>query len=1186
MRMLDSLSRRLRLPAGKRLPSHVERSLFLRTNPSIEPLEARIAPATLISPTTVTFQDKNGDAATVTISKPLFTAANVSKVFTFDTGSVNGDNSATQQLELLNITALGPSARGMNLSITAVPVSSSPGVVNVGYINSSGIDLGIVNVGGDLGRIQVGDLVFSTPAMKSLTVESLGAQGIATQATGGNLNSLISGPVGSITVNGDIDQATIGIGGGPLGVLGALTVTGSINGGATAFSGSIRTQGGINTVQIDGSINGGAASSSGVIGTAGHLGAVIIDGSVIGAGGPFSGAILASGAIGSVQINGDLTGGSGADSGEIGTASTLGSVVIGGTVHGGGGPFSGVILASRAITSISITNGLVGGSGPNSGELGSGASIGTITIGSEGLPSPVLGPSPLDGTFQGIDSGSGAGSGIIVAQGSIGAVTIGGFIDGSFTNEDTIVRPHAAGKDFIGSGNGGGVISAGGGITSVNVTEGVDDGGILSGASIGAVTIGTSLSDGSEIHAHQNIGTVSVNFGNNDDNLIPGGIHPFGLPSQGFGGGILDSAILADNGSIGSISAGGSGFSSADPIGDASIAAGGNIGLIQAVASDGAMFGIFNSDVVAGSLGQVTASSGDGTGIYSSDFVVSRGIGTITGYGFSSGENGVSDGIFNTTIRAGAGIAGITAISYDTVNSGAGAIVSSGFDAGGSIGPINSTGAIAGSVFVAGINLGANFNVSGAGTFGNGSFGFGSSKSAVAATIGDITLNNSASAAQIEQSTFLAGVHGAGIDGVLGTKDDSVPAGSSIGTIVSPDGLDTVFVESGSIGITTSGAIVDTTYLATDSAVSAGGIGAIVVNAVIPGPSTSFVSGVKPLAALGVTAAISDSTFISNAGIAGISVILSGDGTDISTAGISGSTFLAGHAFGMIGVTNNVSGTTGSAYGIANSTFNAGYGGYGGTGDLFATLTQSGPDGSSAAIFDSNFDSSVCACMSANMGSISAENADTGSGAAGIVDSVFRVHGNIGSISSIMDSAIPTASAIQGSTFSAFGSIGQINTYGSILADSTGPSRFLAGYDIGTDMTFGNEDLGAKSLALHAGQSVGDVEVSGNFEGSDIIASINPGPGYVFGASTNTNVGSGGFMSFVTIGFDLQSDGSPFTSDHATSHAIEAATFAVSSTGSNPTVTAFGFTDQIPVVLYVDGSTGDVRITNLTPADT
>ena len=229
MNLVAFSHRLLRLPARRVMPASLPAG--------IESLEDRIAPATLVNPTTVTFQDKNGDAVTVTISKPLFTAASAARVFTFDTGSVNGDNSVGQQLELLNITKLGSAAGGMDISITAQPVGGSVGVVNVGYINASDIDLGSVTVGGDLGRIAAGDRNFLTPGLNSLTVQSLGAQGIATQIAGGNLDSLIAGGVGSITVNGNIDGASIGIGGGPHGLLGSLTVTGSIAGGSTANAG-------------------------------------------------------------------------------------------------------------------------------------------------------------------------------------------------------------------------------------------------------------------------------------------------------------------------------------------------------------------------------------------------------------------------------------------------------------------------------------------------------------------------------------------------------------------------------------------------------------------------------------------------------------------------------------------------------------------------------------------------------------------------------------------------------------------------------------------------------------------------------------------------------------------------------------------------------------------------------------
>jgi hypothetical protein len=1144
---------------------------------AIEPLESRIAPATVVSPTEVTFLDKSGYLATVTISKPLFTAANVNKVFTFDTGAVNGDNTVQQQLELLNIMKLGPGASTIDITISA-----ATGAVDVGYINAGGIDLGTVNIGGDLGRIHAGLAGKGHPAIASLTVNSLGADGISTQAPGGNLQTLISGPIPVITINGDLDQASIGVGGGSLGVIGSLTITGSINGGATAYSGSIRTQGGFDTVQIDGSINGSGGLSSGVIGTSGQIHSIAVDGSVIGGSGVFSGAILATGTIAYAQIDGSITGGGGTNSGQVGTANILQTIVVEGSVNGGGGTLSGVVLAGRAINSATITDSLIGGNGTNSGEIGSGGNIGVVTIGAYGLPSPVIaGVNPHFTGYQGIESGNGTNSGIIHAGGNIGSVTIGGYIDGSYTIlEESGIRPAAhplvnGNGSFYGNGDGAGVISAGGGITSVNVTESVDDGGIVSGGSIGTVTIVGSMTDGSGIHAHGGIGAVMVNASGVSNSLLRAGGHPQpGFTPSGTGVGIENSAVLADNGAIGQILAGGDGSSA---IADSIIGAGGNIGLLQAVVINGGS-GIFNTEVYAGSLGVLTASTDGYAAIDNSTFTITHGISSVAAYN-TSGTSGYA--IIYSTFQAGAAIGSITANSY---TSGA-AINSSGFDAGGNIGSISTIGGIDSSTFVAGINLGSAFNYSTTGTFTNtdaANIGFGGSTSSVSASIGNITVTEGDSAnGLIDYSTFLAGVHGPGIDHKFGTKDDNVPAGSKIGTISAPDGLITDFFESGSIGATTAGPIASTTYIATDSAVSSPGIGAITVVADLPG-NNDGIAGLKPAFTFTAAQGIYNSTFISNAGIGDIKVTLNGFRDALDNSGISTSTFAAGHAIGTITVTNNAYGETGSAYGINAATFTAGAGGYGGVGDINITLTDTGYDGNTAGIVNTTIDGSVCACMSANMGSIYVDNSDSSGTAAGIVDSAFRTHGSIGAITALLDNADASQPAIQGALFSAYGSIGDITTEGSILADEGGPTQFLAGYDVGTGLKLGGQDLSAHSLALHAGQSVGNVSVSGNFEGSDIIASINPGAGYVFGSALNTNVGAGGSIGTVVIGSSLQSDGSPFVSDGPRDHAIEAANFPGSDSG--PYVTAFGYTGYVPVVLYVDGGAGDVRITNLTQA--
>ncbi len=1023
----------------------------------IEPLEARIAPATLVNPTTVTFQDSSGQTATVTISKGLFTSQNVNHVFGFNTGAVTGDNSAMQQLQLLDIDALGHAARGISVSITA-----ASGTVDVGFIDAGRIDLGDVTVGGDLGRIDAGDFNFSTQGLHSLTVDSLGAQGLSTQQSpGGNLNSLINGPVGSIMVNGDIDGASVGIGGGHKGMLGSLTVTGSINGEPGQYAGSVRTQGGIGSVLVDGSITGGSGPSSGIIGTAGLIGTVVVDGSVVGGAGAFSGAILSTGAMGSVQIDGSITGGSGQNSGEVGTASNLSSVTVLGSVTGGSGQLSGVILAGGNITTVTVANGLIGGTGASSGQIGAGKNITTVDIGSaesfELSKSKVSGATAAtESGFQGVYGGPGAASGSIVAGGSITTANIYGYLNGYNADSD-LAKPSVTISAVSGS------ITAGGSIQSVYIGLGLNNAFVLSGGSIGSFTSNGEMWE-SIVQAKQNIGSVWLSGSLNFD-LSPALIHA--------------------------------------------------------------------ADVKAGEFAP------PGPAVYDS-----------------------------------------------------------GFNAGGSIGTIDSYGDIQASVFIAGDYLGTAFDLNGAGDFSNiFNFGISGGKSSVPTHIGDITIEYSGDG--ITQSTFLAGVQGAGANKTLGTNQDQVPTGSSIGTIISPNGLNDVWFESGSIGATTSGEIVNSTYIATDTAVSAGGIGPISVTAYEPFVLIGFpiwqpiqpVGGSIHVAVqagpLGISSDVShgiyNSTFISNAGIGPIYVSFNGEQTSGEDGGISSSLFQAGHAIGSITVTNNAYNVEGTNYGIINTAFNAGLNGYGGIGDLNVSLTDMGPNGSSAAIQGCQFDASVCSCMSANMGSISVTNADTGSSAAGIVDSVFRVHGSIGSISSTMESGSVTAPAIQGSVFSAFGSIGDINVYGAVLGDESGPSRFLAGYDIGSDMTFGNEDLSATSTALQAGQEIGNVTVTGYFEGSDIIASVNPGAGYVFGSSTNTNVGSGGSIGFVNLATEIASDGSPFVGDHATSHAIEAANFATGE-DSSITVAAFNYTSGIPVVLYVDGGSNDVRITNLQPA--
>jgi len=126
-----------------------------RTILRLEELESRLAPATLLNPSTVTFTDLDGDMATVHLSEGLLTPSNAGNVFTFNNGFAS---SGPQQLQRLDRIGLVGTVNGLSVTITAVPAAAgSDGLVNVGFIDAAGLHLGTVTVHGDLGRINAGN---------------------------------------------------------------------------------------------------------------------------------------------------------------------------------------------------------------------------------------------------------------------------------------------------------------------------------------------------------------------------------------------------------------------------------------------------------------------------------------------------------------------------------------------------------------------------------------------------------------------------------------------------------------------------------------------------------------------------------------------------------------------------------------------------------------------------------------------------------------------------------------------------------------------------------------------------------------------------------------------------------------------------------------------------------------------
>ena len=179
---------------------------------------------TLVGPRKATFTDVDGELVTIKVSKGTLKVEDFT-IFPAGQGA---------QLALIDLSGeAGFSGADLKITSKKIPGAEvSDGVVNVGYINGTGIDLGKVKVKGDLGQIDAGDGDAAKSALKTLSVASLGARGLSTQedaATAslhgdiaGDLRKLkvktdiatgvviaLSGRLGSASIGGNLDAATI-----------------------------------------------------------------------------------------------------------------------------------------------------------------------------------------------------------------------------------------------------------------------------------------------------------------------------------------------------------------------------------------------------------------------------------------------------------------------------------------------------------------------------------------------------------------------------------------------------------------------------------------------------------------------------------------------------------------------------------------------------------------------------------------------------------------------------------------------------------------------------------------------------------------------------------------------------------------------------------------------------------------
>ena len=584
-------------------------------SPSIEPLEARIAPASL------TFLDADGDRITITVSKgpALAVGANV----TLSSGSA-----ATPGV-LQKLTLTDPLFAGASVSFAVKKAAGGDGLVNVGFIDAGSNDLGTVTVPGDLGRIVCGDLNMGKDVgLAALKVRSMGALGTLTQA-GGTLLSVIVGALGRLEVTRDFIEAhlettdpisnTAGIG--------KIVIGGDLVGGDAAESGRIEVDGNVGSVTIRGKMVGGEGEDSGSVRIADDLGAGTFGG-LVGGRGKKSGRVEMHGPKAAVLIKGSVIGGLGEDSGALECEGDIGTVTITGAILGGAGTQSGRLDldAFKQVTVGSIASVPGDENGQVSGRAGAVFVRGNVVNGGSFNGANIEGNGDLAAVTIGGDlQGSVGATGRIgtlairgnIAGGNIGAGSLGLLkIDGNFGSGDAFsdsmfvgdVAKIVIGGSLIGGGNQCGRIESTGKISELiirgSVVGGDSDSGYVLAAEIGKLTIGGDIKGGS---GNGLSGVIKVN----------GALGPVTVGRSIIGGGGADSGRISATG-IGPVTIGG------DIVGGS----GSGSGLVDS------FLGIGKMRVKGSLLGGLVADSGKitaGGGI--SELIID---GSVHGSGFAS----------------------------------------------------------------------------------------------------------------------------------------------------------------------------------------------------------------------------------------------------------------------------------------------------------------------------------------------------------------------------------------------------------------------------------------------------------------------------------------------------------------------------------------------------------------------
>ena len=198
-----------------------------------------------------TFTDVDGDRVTITTSVGTFTEE------MFDLRA-EGLGFQFEKLDLTDaaFTKTNLTFSAVRQDATGDDLKDGNKKVNIGFIDATGVALGIVNIPGDLGQIDA-------DKVRALSIGSLGAFGTSTQDSAApSLQSEITRGITNLNITGDIGSGvTLAIGGR----LGNATIGGNLDGATLTVRGALAPMTAADAVAISSLTIGGHVNASQIL---------------------------------------------------------------------------------------------------------------------------------------------------------------------------------------------------------------------------------------------------------------------------------------------------------------------------------------------------------------------------------------------------------------------------------------------------------------------------------------------------------------------------------------------------------------------------------------------------------------------------------------------------------------------------------------------------------------------------------------------------------------------------------------------------------------------------------------------------------------------------------------------------------------------------------------------------------